>query len=601
MTTTLSTISLNDILLRHDVHHMSSKILGVPYSTLKALIYPLPPYKSFVITKRNGSPRLIQEPRRALKELQYKALDYFYEQCGLPKPCVHGFTKDRSIVSNAKSHCSDQTQHLLNLDLEDFFPSITFYRVRGVLQKKPFELSHQVATVLAHLCTFKGVLPQGAPTSPLLSNLICRSMDRDLMSLAKRHRATYTRYADDLTFSFSVRRSESLPSNICSFDGGNLTLGNELQAIIAAHSFRINAEKTRLSTRLHRLEVTGITINEFPNVRRVFIDQIRGALNAWEKYGYNLAQKDWERRITDGVASAYEKRPWKRQIRANSPPDLKNVLWGKLLYVRMVRGKDDVIYTRLAERYNAICETEDAKGPFAFSRLPVELIVRNAQDAERAVFVVEWSGDYQPEGNTAPLDVVLSQGTAFAYKDVGLVTCDHVLSYSGKIGGVTYTTDVQSSDVINKTLTVRNPVTGASWRVKVVHRDATRDLAILVFDEAPPAHRHFSSMVAPMNQGMRGILMGFPNWSPGRRVNQTKADVLSCYARSALKRFEISTNIRQGNSGGPFVDESYRVAGVAQQGARQDAGNDECLCVTDLDAWIAQWKASAMGTMAASS
>lgn len=597
MTSALPTINLNDILLRHDVDHMSNKVLGVPYSTLKALIYPSPPYKSFIITKRNGSPRLIQEPRRALKDLQYKALAYFYAHCGLPKPCVHGFTKDRSIVSNARAHCSGQTQHLLNLDLEDFFPSITFYRVRGVLQKKPFELSYQVATVLAHLCTFKGVLPQGAPTSPLLSNLVCRSMDNELMSLAKRHRATYTRYADDLTFSFSVRRSESLPSNICSFDGGNLTLGNELQAAIAAHSFRINAEKTRLSTRLHRLEVTGLTINEFPNVKRAFVDQIRGALNAWEKYGYDRAQQAWEKRITDGAASAYEKRPWKRQTRTFSHPALTNVLWGKLLYVRMVRGKDDVIYTRLAERYNAICETENANGPFVFSRLPVELVVRNAQDAERATFVVEWSGDYQPVGSVAPLDVVLSQGTAFAYKDVGLVTCDHVLRYSGTVDGAPFSTDVQSGDVINKTFTVRYPATGDSWKVKVVHRDAGRDLAILKFDEAAPTHRHFSSMVAPMNQGMRGILIGFPNWTPGRPVNQTKAEVLSRYARSALQRFEISTNVRQGNSGGPFVDEFYRVAGVAQQGARQDCGNDECLCVTDLDAWIAQWKASTMAPL----
>lgn len=349
MAITLLPINVTDILLlQNDVYYMSRKILGVPYSTVQALIYPLPPYKSFTITKRNGSPRVIQEPRRALKDLQCKVLDYLYGHCASPKPCVHGFTKDRSIVSNAESHCGSQTHHLLNLDLEDFFPSITFYRVRGVLQKKPFELSHQVATVLAHLCTFKGTLPQGAPTSPLLSNLVCRSMDNDLMSLAKRHRATYTRYADDLTFSFSVRRSESLPANICSYESGVLTLGQELQATIAKHSFHVNAAKSRMSTRFHRLEVTGITINEFPNVKRVFVDQIRGALHAWEKHGYRLTQQAWEKRVKDGSTAAYEKRPWKRQIRTRKPPELKNFLWGKLLYLRMVRGKDDVIYTRLA-------------------------------------------------------------------------------------------------------------------------------------------------------------------------------------------------------------------------------------------------------------
>lgn len=578
---------------------MSSKVLGVPYSTLQALIYPRPPYKSFTINKRNGSPRLIQEPRRALKALQYKVLDYLYEHSGLPKPCVHGFTKNRSIVSNAKAHCNRQTQHLLNIDLEDFFPTISFYRVRGVLQKKPFEFSHQVATVLAHLCTFNGILPQGAPTSPLLSNLVCRSMDRDLMALAKRHRATYTRYADDITFSFSVRRSESLPANICSFDSGILTLGHELQATIATHNFRVNAAKSRLSTRLHRLEVTGITINEFPNVKREFIDRIRGALHAWEKHGYDLAQRAWEKLVSDGAIGTYTRRPWKRQTRIGKLPPLKNILWGKLLHVRMVRGKDDVIYTRLAERYNAVCEAENVKGPFAYSRLPVGLIVRNAQDAERAVFVVEWDGDYQPIGSAAPLDMVSSQGTAFAYKDVGLITCDHVLSYSGMIDGKSFTTDVQSGDVINKTFTVRHPATGESWKVKVVHRDAARDLAILEFDDEIPSYRYFSCMAAPTNQNMRGLLIGFPNWSPGRPANQSKADVLSYYPRSGLKRFEISTNIRQGNSGGPFVDEFFRVAGIAQQGARQDGGNDECLCVTELDAWVAQWKAATTASISA--
>lgn len=241
-------------------------------------------------------------------------------------PCVHGFTPKRSIVTNAKRHCSPKTQHLLNIDIEDFFPSITFYRVRGLLQKKPFECSYQVATVLAHLCTFYGTLPQGSPMSPLLANLVCRGLDRDLMKLAKRHRATYTRYADDITFSFSVRRTGALPANICSFDSGILTLGEELRAIFAAHTFRINPSKSRLSTRLNRLEVTGITINQNPNVKRTFIDRIRGALHAWDKYGYPLADAEWKNKLRDDGGEPYEKRSWKRQTRRSSTPALKNVL-----------------------------------------------------------------------------------------------------------------------------------------------------------------------------------------------------------------------------------------------------------------------------------
>lgn len=584
--------TLSELFIRTDVDYMSRHLLGVPYSELQVLIYPRPPYKSFTITKRNGAPRLIHEPRRRLKVLQEKVLAYLYKHAGPAKPCVHGFTPKRSIVTNAQKHCSPKTQHLLNIDIEDFFPSITFYRVRGLLQKKPFEFSYRVATVLAHLCTFNGVLPQGAPTSPLLANLTCRSLDRDLMNLAKRHRTTYTRYADDFTFSFSVRRSDSLPANICSFDSGILTLGEELRAIFTSHTFRINPNKSRLSTRLHRLEVTGITINEFPNVKRVFIDRIRGALHAWNTYGYDLAKTTWEKRVIDTASGAYEKRTWKRQTRSGTIPDLKNVLWGKLLYVRMVRGGSDALYIRLAKHYNALCEREKKKGPFMCSSLPVDAIVRTATGAEDATFLIEWTGDYKIPGHGA-LDAVGSQGTAFAYKDVGLITCDHVLNFSGEVKGNHIETDFESSDVIGATLTISNPVTGESWPAKVVRRDADYDLAIVRFDlPEPPSHHYFIGMDKPIEVPEDGILIGFPNPSPGKRANFLGEKVLNRYIRSGLARFDITGagSIRQGNSGGPFVNSHFQVAGVAQQGAKHDIGNDECLCVTILNKWLSAWK-----------
>lgn len=593
---TSSTLSLDDIhslLIRTSVSYMSLNLLGVPYSELKELIYPRPSYKTFIITKRNGTPRIIHEPRLGLKVLQEKVLAYLYSYAGLAKPCVHGFTPKRSIVTNAKMHCLPKTQHLLNIDIEGFFPSITFYRVRGLLQKKPFEFSYEVATVLAHLCTLDGVLPQGAPTSPLLANLTCRSLDRDLMNLAKRHRATYSRYADDITFSFSVKRSDSLPANICTFDSGLLTLGEELRAIFTSHSFRINPNKSRLSTRLHRLEVTGITINEFPNIKRVFIDRIRGALHAWETHGYNLAQAAWEKSVIDGTSKAYEKRPWKRQTRSRGVPALKNVLWGKLLYVRMVRGGDDVLYIRLAKRYNTLCVSEKAKGEFVCSSLPVDSIVRTEAGAEDAVFVIEWMGDYKITGSPDTLEMVGGQGTAFAYKDVGLITCDHVLGFSGDIKGNHVETDFQSCDVVGAALTVSNPATGESWPAKVVHRDANYDLAIIRFDlPEPPVHHYFFGMDQPIKIHAKGVLIGFPNHTAGKRADFLNEEVLNRYPRSGLDRFDITGagSIRQGNSGGPFVDDHYRIAGVAQQGAKHDIGNDECLCVTILDKWLSEWE-----------
>lgn len=579
----------HDLILRADVSCFSQEVLGIGYGALRRILYPHPPYRAFVIQKKNGSPRIIHEPKRRLKDIQLRALEFMKSQAAQPKPCVHGFVEGRSIVTNAGRHLSCSPYHLLNIDLEEFFPSISFYRVRGVFRKAPFNLSHAVATVLAQLCTLGNALPQGAPTSPMLSNLVCRGLDRDLMALARRNRATYTRYADDITFSFSVRDSSRLPANICTYDSGLATLGHELTAIIESeHHFRINESKTRLSCRQHRLEVTGVTINEFPNVKRDFIDRIRGGLHAWETYGYARAQAEWALRVEAGWSKPYKERSWRRQTRAGATPELKNVLWGKLLYVRMVRGKDDSIYTRLAERYNRLRSKEvEADMKFQCSSLPVESIVRNAADAEEATFVLEWYADFLPPG-AAEVECILGQGTAFAYAGARqLITCDHVLVWTKEINGKQFTVDCEHPGLKNLTLEAYNPTTNARWPLTIARRDAARDLAVLTINGGHPTHRHFVGLEAPLHRNEKGVLIEYPNWSNGRYAYQTAAVVQGRYPRSGLKRFEISTLIRQGSSGAPFVGTQFNLAGVAQQGATQSSGNDECLCVTELDTWLA--------------
>lgn len=577
------------LLFQVDVDFMSKYLFGMPYNRLKSLIYPQPRYRSFSISKRNGKQRFIDAPSLKVKQLQEKILQFLYVRTGQPKPCVHGFTPKRSVVTNAKMHWSPKTQHLLNIDIQDFFPSISFYRVRGLFQKQPFNCSYEVATVLAHICTFKGSLPQGAPTSPLIANLICRSLDGDLMKLARRHRSIYSRYADDITFSFSVRRSDRLPSNICTFDSGIVSLGEELKTIFSSHNFRINPDKSRISSRLHRLEVTGITINDFPNVKRDFIDGIRGALHAWEKYGYKNASSEWEKRVHESRNNIPQNRAWKRQTRTESPPSLERYLWGKLLYLRMVRGKDDLVYGRLAKRFNSLCE-EGGLG----IKLPIDPIVRTREDAEDAVFVIEWSGNYKfPVGtpNAGLKDMVGGQGTAFAYRNADLITCSHVFDYAGdvKVGGknIPINTSLDSGDVFDAEIIIRNASTNKEWRGSLVRRENHYDLALITFlDPKPAFHHHFIGRESTVHSDEEGILIGFPNYSPGKQADFLDRKVLNPYPRSGLSRFDISGTIRQGNSGGPFVDKTYKVCGVAQQGATQDSGNDECLCITMLDKWL---------------
>ncbi|WP_259344005.1 reverse transcriptase domain-containing protein [Burkholderia pseudomallei] len=584
-------------LVRNHTAWFSSRILGIPYSTLKGIIYPRPPYKRFTIKKRDGTDRVIFEPRNRLKIIQERTLKFLQERCGPFKPAVHGFVSKRSILTNAQVHCSQKIHHVFNIDLEDFFPSISFYRVRGVLEKHPFNCSHQVATVIAHICTLDKMLPQGAPTSPFLSNLVCRSMDRDLTDLARKSLARYSRYADDITFSFPVRKTSRLPASICHVDeDGELLIGTELHDIVTKHSFKINAAKTRLSDRTRRMEVTGLTINRFPNVPRVFIDRIRGALHAWEKYGYDAAEKAWSKRVVKAalMGAPYEKKPWKRQVRRGRMPKLKNVLWGKLLYLKMVRGKDDLIYTRLAERYNEAVLRAQAAGPFTAPRLPVQPVVRDKETALEACFVVEWLGDYQSTAGVTD-DILMGQGTAFVYRELNLlVTCHHVLEGKANVGHFQVEMDYEDAELVNKTLNLVKPDTKQKWPAKILYRNAQMDLALLAFDY-PPQHRYFSAMDNPIEPGAQGVLIGYPAWKQWNLPDFNDQKVLNRTTPNVgMDSFTISGagSIRPGNSGGPYTDDRFRVAGMAQRGAYMGDGHDECLCFEIIDDLIAEYRAS---------
>ncbi len=225
-------------------------------------------YRSFSIPKKGGGIRTIHAPHPTIRILQRKlltALNLVYKA----HPAAYGFVPRRSILSNAEKH--QGARMLLNVDLNDFFPTITFPRVRGVFIKR-FKLPSDVATILARLCCNTGDvpdhLPQGGPTSPIMSNMVCHSMDRELVALARSQGAYYTRYADDLTFS-THRRSFS--PQIAIMAGARLVaVGSEIKRIVSDHQFELNERKQRAARRTERLSVTGLTVNEFPNIPREY-------------------------------------------------------------------------------------------------------------------------------------------------------------------------------------------------------------------------------------------------------------------------------------------------------------------------------------------
>ena len=232
-------------------------------------------YKTFQIPKRNGGQRTIKAPVDALKVLQRKLSDLLLD-------CVdeintarqrkdriaHGFKRKLSIITNAREHrCR---RWVFNLDLEDFFPSINFGRVRGFLLKnRDFELHEEVATVVAQIACYENSLPQGSPCSPVISNLVAHLLDMRLVKLASEAGCTYSRYADDLTFSTNKKEFPpdiAVPLVVEGVESHLWLPGEALQKIIERSDFRINAKKTHQMYRASRQSVTGLVVNKRVNV-----------------------------------------------------------------------------------------------------------------------------------------------------------------------------------------------------------------------------------------------------------------------------------------------------------------------------------------------
>ena len=201
-------------------------------------------YKSFSIPKKNGMERLIHAPVNELKKVQNDIKEILEEIYNPPKAVQAFITKKQpdsksfpGIKKNASLHIKQRS--VLNIDLKDFFPSITFPRVVGLFKAPPFNFSKESALKAGRILTLPNdsetpnCLPQGAPTSPVISNMICYKMDRQLMKLAQEHKCTYSRYADDITLSshFEIHPL-ALKKNILDKNVIEIFLDNKLKKII---------------------------------------------------------------------------------------------------------------------------------------------------------------------------------------------------------------------------------------------------------------------------------------------------------------------------------------------------------------------------------
>lgn len=241
-------------------------LLGVNKPYLASVINsPNNHWRSFSIKKRSGGKREISVPYSSLLYVQR----WIYNNILLKipvSPYSHGFVKKKSIVTNAKWHLKQD--ELLKLDLSNFFPSIGINRIIAIFHSLGYDKS--VSFYLASICCLNEALPQGAPTSPYLSNLVCRPLDYRIIKLAKKNGLHYTRYADDLTLSGDVIR----PSLISC-----------VKRIVEDTGFKLNEEKTRLYKRKCQRIVTGVCVSDKLTVPREFKRSIKQEMHYIKKYG----------------------------------------------------------------------------------------------------------------------------------------------------------------------------------------------------------------------------------------------------------------------------------------------------------------------------
>lgn len=240
-------------------------------------------YQEFKIPKKTGGERLIKAPndrlkkiQRALSDLLLSCIDEINKEKDISSTLSHGFVKERSIITNAEMH--KKSKNILNIDLDNFFDSFNFGRIRGFfIKNNNFLLDPNVATAVAQIACHNNSLPQGSPCSPVITNLITHSLDISLAKLAKKNSCRYTRYADDITFS---TRKNSFPVEIMAKLDGAYKASKRLDKEISRAGFSINEKKTRIQYKDSRQDVTGLVVNEKVGIKKEYRRTVKAMCNS---------------------------------------------------------------------------------------------------------------------------------------------------------------------------------------------------------------------------------------------------------------------------------------------------------------------------------
>jgi RNA-directed DNA polymerase len=304
-------------------------IAGMSDSTLYNLISK-PHYREFNTIKKSGGYRKISAPNFELKKLQRRINRNLTKKYIVTmQKGIHGFipklphTETLGIMSNARPHVG--MKFVLNMDIKNFFHSISTLQIMDALMQKPFAYDAVSAEIMALICCYKRKLPMGAPTSPTLSNIYCIEMDAELINYCSTQLIQYTRYADDLTFSSNEPDfADSIPI---------------LRNLICKYGFEINEKKYRMQSHLGAQRVTGLKVNEIVNVERTYIRNIRAIL-------FDVNKNGWER----AALKHFSKHPRHTTV-TDFTSLFQNIIAGKIEHIGHAKGKQNPIYMKLKEKY----------------------------------------------------------------------------------------------------------------------------------------------------------------------------------------------------------------------------------------------------------
>ena len=478
-------------------------------------------YRSFQIPKKNGGVRLIDAPCDRIKYIQYKVKS-ICESKYHPKKCCHGFAYKRSCVTNASNHINKKW--CLNFDLLDFFPSINFGRIFGLFKSQVFNYDDKLATTLAIICCYNKRLPQGAPSSPILANMIANNLDKKLIEVLKNNKCTYTRYADDITISTNMK---SFPSSIVEYfdELPQIQLSEGIRNIIKENGFNVNQLKTRLSGNSACQMVTGIVVNKKLNLKRKYYRILRAILHNCKVHGLlKTAQKNGKNNITE----------------------LKSFILGKLAYYKGVVGEAHSSFNKLCKMYNQYVEYKFTNCVYTLDELK-----------DNALFVLEKKD-------------ASSQGTAFLANNK-MFTCRHCfLDVNSQLSNDELLVELQLLE--NQYVVYNYLYPDKKYKIKniKVYDCDVAEFEILEYDNRISFKLNTNSN---LNTGDELVLLGFPNYSKGDTPNIQNVTISSQRVHFDFYYYTIDKYIVTGSSGGPVINSLNEVIGIATNGANsiQDA------------------------------